>query len=193
MKLEIKSPCPENWAGMTPDASGRYCSNCAKSVHDFTDKPKEELLAFLLCSTQSPCVRMLASQQHFTAGEVEQTAQKLVRSGKTIPAATLALVMLLATGCATDAPPPPGARTALTTTDSAAPRSPFPGTASTDLPEICLPPDTGLPAIMPRRIAVPPTEPDEPVLLGEPVFDGGPTPGLHDTTFMGDIEIVPAE
>lgn len=51
MTLQIENPCPENWDAMTPDASGRHCAVCAKSVHDFTNKPKEELLAFLLCST----------------------------------------------------------------------------------------------------------------------------------------------
>lgn len=165
MNLEIKTPCPENWDGMTPDASGRYCPTCAKSVHDFTGKSKEELLAFLLCSTQSPCVRMLASQQHFTAGEVQQTAQKLMRSGKSIPAAALALVMLFATGCRTpeqaDAPQNPNM--VLRTTDCGMVEPPPKDTPTVILGKIANP--TSLPEI---------EIPDEPVLLGEPVMMGAP-------------------
>ncbi len=99
MEIKIEKPCSENWEGMTPDDTGRFCSVCTKSVHDFTAKPKEELLQFLLCSTQSPCIRMLASQERFTPVEVQTTAQKILRSGKAIPAAALALVMLLASSC----------------------------------------------------------------------------------------------
>lgn len=173
MKLEIKAPCPENWDGMTPDAAGRYCPACAKSVHDFTGKPKEELLAFLLCSTQSPCVRMLASQQHFTAGEVQETAQKLIRSGKSIPAAALALVMLFATSCGTEESKPE--------THSKESTEVEPSKRPHYLQNLNVPtpirPTMGFvaPTLLPiPKTVCPPIDINEPVLLGEPVMMGAP-------------------
>lgn len=188
MKLEIKAPCPENWDGMTPDAAGRYCPACAKSVHDFTGKPKEALLAFLLWSTQSPCVRMLASQQHFTAGEVEETAQKLIRSGKSIPAAALALVMLFATGCgiAEKADLLQNPDKVFRKTDCAWVEPPPKDTSD------AVPAKTANPASLPEI-----KTPDAPVLLGEPVMMGAPPmvapPDTTDREIMGDVAMPPAE
>jgi hypothetical protein len=175
MNLQIKQPCTQDWTGMTPDAAGRFCAVCTKSVHDFTDKPKEELLAFLLCSNSSPCVRMLSSQESFTPEEVQTVARNLVRSGTVLSAAALALVMLFATGCQTDSQSQTAIyrmQTPIDTTDLNG-RKP----QETDSPQRT---DTIIePAILGRmvapKIAPKPVTPDpEPMIMGEMVMMGAP-------------------
>jgi len=47
-KIIIPEPCNEDWDKMTPDATGRFCLACNKSVIDFTNKPPEEIQHFFL-------------------------------------------------------------------------------------------------------------------------------------------------
>ncbi len=174
-----------------PDATGRYCAVCTKSVHDFTGRPKEELLAFLLCSTQSPCVRMLASQSNFTPEEVQATAQKLIRSGRVIPAAALALVMLLATGCGTEGTKPEKQSTDPT---SVAPSMRPHYLQNIEAPPPILPTMGFVAPVLPPVAAPKPICPPEPVVLGEPVVMGAPPmPAPPDTEIMGDVIMPPTK
>ena len=43
MKVSIPKPCHENWSEMTPEAKGRFCGVCSKTVVDFTKSTKEEI------------------------------------------------------------------------------------------------------------------------------------------------------
>ena len=45
-KISIPELCHENWDKMTPDATGRFCLVCNKSVIDFTNKLPEEIQHF---------------------------------------------------------------------------------------------------------------------------------------------------
>jgi len=47
-KIIIPEPCNEDWDKMTPDATGRFCLACNKSVIDFTNKLPEEIQHFFL-------------------------------------------------------------------------------------------------------------------------------------------------
>lgn len=47
-KIVIPKPCNEDWDKMTPDATGRFCLACNKSVIDFTNKMPEEIQHFFL-------------------------------------------------------------------------------------------------------------------------------------------------
>lgn len=47
-KIEIPKPCHENWNQMTPDATGRFCGICAKSVVDFTNKTTAEIQNYFI-------------------------------------------------------------------------------------------------------------------------------------------------
>jgi hypothetical protein len=42
-RIEIPKPCHENWDQMTPNATGRFCGSCTKSVVDFTNKTSTEI------------------------------------------------------------------------------------------------------------------------------------------------------
>jgi hypothetical protein len=35
-KISIPKPCFEGWDNMTPNEQGRFCTNCAKTVVDFS-------------------------------------------------------------------------------------------------------------------------------------------------------------
>jgi len=45
-KITIPKPCHEDWNKMTPKDKGRFCSSCAKTVVDFTQKSNEEIQEF---------------------------------------------------------------------------------------------------------------------------------------------------
>lgn len=65
LKITIPKPCHENWEGMTPDETGRFCSLCAKSVVDFTAMPRPEVETYLLANADKKvCGRFNSSQLH---------------------------------------------------------------------------------------------------------------------------------
>lgn len=47
-KITIPKPCHEDWNTMTPDATGRFCSSCTKSVVDFTNKTTTEIQHYFI-------------------------------------------------------------------------------------------------------------------------------------------------
>jgi hypothetical protein len=63
LKITVPKPCHENWAAMSPDEKGRFCSLCAKTVVDFTAMPQPEVEHYLLANTDKKvCGRFSASQ-----------------------------------------------------------------------------------------------------------------------------------
>ena len=64
MKIGIKEPCSENWDAMTKQDQGRFCSNCSKTLYDFTTWSKEEIVAFLAENNRT-CGRFKSNQLDF--------------------------------------------------------------------------------------------------------------------------------
>jgi hypothetical protein len=47
IRYTIPEPCEKNWNEMTPEAGGRFCSSCEKSVVDFTNMPDFSVVNYL--------------------------------------------------------------------------------------------------------------------------------------------------
>lgn len=59
MKIQINEPCPANWDKMQIKLHARHCEQCDKSVIDFTQKSRAEILAYLIENPNgSVCGRM---------------------------------------------------------------------------------------------------------------------------------------
>ena len=62
-KLTIPEPCHEDWNKMLPDAQGKFCLSCQKSVIDFTKYTDEQLIEyFTIYKDEKTCGRVLATQ-----------------------------------------------------------------------------------------------------------------------------------
>jgi len=62
-QFSIPKPCHENWNAMTPDEQGRFCSQCSKSVTDFTQMSDDEVIIYLrLNSDNKVCGRFRKDQ-----------------------------------------------------------------------------------------------------------------------------------
>ena len=63
LQLAIPTPCNENWSNMSPDANGRFCSSCQKTVLDFTAMTDNEILQWFTNHEQgSACGRFRLDQ-----------------------------------------------------------------------------------------------------------------------------------
>jgi hypothetical protein len=48
LTIHIPEPCHEDWNAMQPDARGKFCSSCSKSVFDFSTKTDAEIGEILM-------------------------------------------------------------------------------------------------------------------------------------------------
>ena len=46
--ISIPEPCHKDWNSMTPDANGKFCNSCSKSVIDFTNKTDTEIHTMMM-------------------------------------------------------------------------------------------------------------------------------------------------
>jgi hypothetical protein len=71
MKIEIKSPCQENWGAMSVKEQGRFCNKCQTIVVDFSKKTEAEIVDFIKTQgNKSICgrfeVRQLGKEYNFS-------------------------------------------------------------------------------------------------------------------------------
>ncbi|MBC8071497.1 MAG: hypothetical protein IAG13_24430, partial [Deltaproteobacteria bacterium] len=58
LHLPIADPCHEDWEAMAPEAQGRFCGKCTKSVHDLSSMEESEARALLRARADTRiCVR----------------------------------------------------------------------------------------------------------------------------------------
>jgi carboxypeptidase-like protein/type IX secretion system substrate protein len=62
LKLHIPEPCHENWQNMTPQAQGRFCGSCQKTVVDFSVMTDKEILEYFSKASQHVCGRFSNDQ-----------------------------------------------------------------------------------------------------------------------------------
>ena len=62
LQLGIPKPCSENWSQMSPEANGRFCSSCQKTILDFTAMEDNEILQWFANHQGSACGRFRPDQ-----------------------------------------------------------------------------------------------------------------------------------
>ena len=62
LQLGIPKPCSENWSQMSPEANGRFCSSCQKTILDFTAMEDNEILQWFASQQGSACGRFRPDQ-----------------------------------------------------------------------------------------------------------------------------------
>jgi hypothetical protein len=61
-RLDIPTPCHQNWEAMTPQAEGRFCAACQRCVVDLTAKTRPEIYQLYQENQGELCGRVQASQ-----------------------------------------------------------------------------------------------------------------------------------
>ncbi|HSC39408.1 MAG TPA: carboxypeptidase-like regulatory domain-containing protein, partial [Chitinophagaceae bacterium] len=63
IRIQLTSPCHENWQAMTPNEQGRYCQSCCKTVVDFTAMTDLEIVDYIAYSAAgNTCARVYDDQ-----------------------------------------------------------------------------------------------------------------------------------
>lgn len=62
LQLSIPQPCSENWDNMPPNERGRHCSNCNKTVIDFSLFTDKQLIDFFHKTKENICGRFTSFQ-----------------------------------------------------------------------------------------------------------------------------------
>ncbi|MFT5859238.1 MAG: TonB family protein [Flavobacteriaceae bacterium] len=106
MKLKIKEPCQEDWSKMTSNdykigLNSRHCDSCVKSVMDFTESSRAEIITYMLSSQgKSVCGRMRSDQFDFRHEDIPVLMETLHRQRTANPFLVLALVCMSLSACA---------------------------------------------------------------------------------------------
>ena len=87
-KIEIPTPCHEDWSQMTPAEKGKFCQNCQKVVVDFTKKNDREVLEEIN-EDENLCGR-------FRKDQLNRKLNSNVRNNISKVAASIALTAMLA-------------------------------------------------------------------------------------------------
>jgi hypothetical protein len=87
-KIEVKSPCNENWDEMFGNDEVRFCSHCAKNVHDISAMTRQKAEKLVKESNGNLCVRYVKTPNGKLIS-APQTLTKITRRA-TIVASVLA-------------------------------------------------------------------------------------------------------
>ena len=60
--IQINQPCDQDWHKMTNCEQGRFCSQCSKTVHDFSQYSDKQIIEFLTKQKGNVCGRMKETQ-----------------------------------------------------------------------------------------------------------------------------------
>lgn len=64
--IAIDEPCAESWQNMQPNADGKFCLHCSKTVIDFTQQTSYEIKSYFQQNIENTCGR-------FTKHQLEET------------------------------------------------------------------------------------------------------------------------
>ncbi|HJT75409.1 MAG TPA: hypothetical protein VJ720_15340 [Chitinophaga sp.] len=99
--LTIPHPCTQSWEHMTPEAQGRFCQHCCKTVTDFSGMTDKEIISIIKASSGEICGRLHSSQ--INRKMIEPAAPK--RSF--LPAAVFASLVTFVSQAEASTPPAP--------------------------------------------------------------------------------------
>mgnify|MGYP000020582855 CR=1 FL=1 len=105
MKFDIPNPCSADWNKMKIGIQSRYCNSCEKSVVDFTEKTREEILTYLLMHKhQRVCGHIRRSQLDFKHEEIMVVIDGMTRQEKktNLPFYILCAGALILSSCSTE-------------------------------------------------------------------------------------------
>ena len=102
VKITIPTPCHEDWNTMTPNAKGRHCDQCVKTVVDFTTWQPQQILLHVqtnknVCGrfTQEQLSETIPTQEDF----VKQIAYFKISTLKKVAAIFLFAFIIGASSC----------------------------------------------------------------------------------------------
>lgn len=79
IRIKIEEPCHEDWGKMKIGINSRHCDSCQKNVMDFTEKSRQEIIAYMLMHPgEQICGRMRTSQLDYSIEEVKLVAEDLM-------------------------------------------------------------------------------------------------------------------
>src|SRR6476661_9732339 len=58
--VRVGSPCGESWEKMEGNERIRFCSHCAKSVHDLSQMTRKQASKFVLGESRDICIRYIS-------------------------------------------------------------------------------------------------------------------------------------
>lgn len=100
MEVNIKEPCSENWDNMRIGLRSRHCAVCEKSVMDFTQMNRVEIISYLIeNSDKKICGRMNYKQFDFQHDDVPLIVDTLSRKGGNSSFLVLSLLCLSLAAC----------------------------------------------------------------------------------------------
>jgi TonB family protein len=103
-QAKIPNPCLEDWNSMKIGLNSRFCDNCTKSVIDFTEMSRQEILEYLLTNyDKKVCGKIYKSQLDFTHSDYLLTIKSLSSKHKNsnISFFLLTVGTLILSGCDT--------------------------------------------------------------------------------------------
>jgi hypothetical protein len=94
-RIDVKSPCNESWDEMTGNTEVRFCSHCAKDVHNLSAMKRADVEKLLQKSNGKLCVRYVKSP----VGKLITAQQKFTQTKRraTIAASVLATSLTFTT------------------------------------------------------------------------------------------------
>lgn len=94
LKIAVPEPCNQNWEQMTPNALGRFCTQCSKTVIDFTEWETKDIAMHLWQNaSEKPCGRFLSTQLNTTI-EINEIIPKIIEWEKPIWRKVAALIVV---------------------------------------------------------------------------------------------------
>lgn len=100
MELRINEPCHEDWDQMKLGMDSRHCDSCVKSVVDFTQMDRGQIITYLLMRpNEQVCGRMHRSQMDFRHEDVPLIIEAIQKHRPANAFMILALVTLTLASC----------------------------------------------------------------------------------------------